>query len=243
MWGFDHPLSQFDLPANVLHNIQEWADDYEVVDLASMTAADLGNLIHMNERLGGVALKAARQFPHFVIRSHLQPLAHDLLRIRLQIERDFDWSDKVHGRSEPFWLWVEDDQSQNILQMASLMVRSTTKIIRKDFIIPLQTLPPSLNIRLTSDRWLGAEDLTAVDLSHLVMPPPPPPHTPLLDLPLLAIHNLGDDALRSALGSLLNVLGPVETEVFHTLYHSHASTIVCSPLGSRQDLLLDIPLL
>lgn len=53
MWGFDHPLSQFDLPANVLYNIQEWADDYEVVDLASMTAADLGNLIHMNERLGG----------------------------------------------------------------------------------------------------------------------------------------------------------------------------------------------
>ncbi|CAG8760424.1 16710_t:CDS:1, partial [Acaulospora colombiana] len=154
IWGYQHPLEQFDLSPDVRYNLGRWADELEIQELASQTAAELGHLIHLNERYGAFLLKAAKQFPSLHLSTKLRPLSHDLLEIRLRIVQNFSWSTKVHGSVEPFWIWIEDEHGLQILQLSRVAFRQTTDITKLEFIIPLPTPKPDfLTVRAISDRW------------------------------------------------------------------------------------------
>ncbi|POV98191.1 hypothetical protein PSTT_14575, partial [Puccinia striiformis] len=59
MWPFVHPLSQNGLSDQVVHDLDERAGDLEVEDLAEMTASEIGLACRLNDRLGGIILRAA----------------------------------------------------------------------------------------------------------------------------------------------------------------------------------------
>jgi antiviral helicase SLH1 len=242
MWPFNHPLGQFDLSADLMYNIERWADDLSVNEISAMSDAEFGTLVHQNERLGGVAIKAAKAMPSLSISHSLQPLTHDLLRVRLQLGRQFDWSEKYHGGAEAFWVWIEDEQNLAILQMTRVLVRPSTTIIYHDFVVPItSTIPSSLHIRVVSDRWMGAEDVHTIPLNDLVMPLPPPPHLPLLDLPLLSSEDaFAQSTLRDLYTKETPTFDPVQTQCFHSLYHTPHNSLICSPSASTRGTLLEL---
>ncbi|KAI5477077.1 DNA/RNA helicase, DEAD/DEAH box type [Pseudohyphozyma bogoriensis] len=238
LWSFGHPLAQFSLSPDLIYNIERWADDLDAPDIAAMSDADFGALIHQNERLGAIATAAARQVPLLSVTHTLQPIGHDLLRVRLELTPQFQWSEKQHGSMEAFWVWIEDEDNLAILQVARLLVRPATKVIQQDFIVSIASVPKALYVRAVSDRWYGSEHATPIDLEQLIMPPEPPPHLPLLDLPLLRTRETFSD--HGVLDGYPPAFDPVQTQAFHTLYHTSSNALVCAPSASSRGILLEL---
>ena len=99
------------------------------------------------------------------------------------------------------------------------------------FTIPIfEPLPPQYFVRVISDRWLHAEAVVAISFKHLILPDLHPPHTKLLNLhplPTSALDNHRYEQLYS-----FSYFNPVQTQIFHTLYHSDNNVLVGAPTGS-----------
>jgi antiviral helicase SLH1 len=238
MWPFEHPLTQSELSQELLYNLQRWADELSVVDLATQTAAELGQLIHLNERHGTALLNAAKRFPTAQITYSLRPLTSELLKIVITIRKAFDWSSKLHGHGEPFWIWVEDAEGTNIIQWAHLFFRQVTEALHVEFIVPVisSAMPPSVTIRFISDKWLGAEEEVIVDMSNLKMPQPPSGYSPLLNIPFLDFKPLRRPDAERGYSSRYNFLNGMQTQSFWTLRNSSLNTLICAPSASGKTL-------
>jgi len=231
MWPFEHPLAQFGLSQDVLYNLQRWADDLSVAELVSKSAAELGQSIHMNEGHGAALLKAAKQYPSLQMSYQLRPLSADLLKISVRVSKSFDWSTRLHGTSEAFWLWVEDYEGVGIIQGSHLLLRQNTTHLDVNFIIPIRgsNPPPSVTIRYISDRWMGAEDEIIAVFEDLAMPSSASSHTPLLDLPFLPVS----DSISTPINKLhFRHFNGVQTQSFWPLMHTNQNTLLCAPAGS-----------
>lgn len=239
LWPFDQPLKQFPLKADVFHKIELYADDYTPAELADMSAAELGELVHLNERHGAAIRDAAKQFPTVEITYELRPLGFDVLKIAVKISRKFNWSSKIHGSVEPFWLWVEDDQAATILQMSHLIFRQTTEVLDVDFIIsiPEHGRPPSVTIRFVSDRWMGAEDEVVVPFSSLVMPTASESNTPRLDIPFLPLSVVHDAILEDVFGRHVSSLNAIQSQIFWSSVNTRQHALVCAPTGCGKSLI------
>jgi antiviral helicase SLH1 len=239
LWPFDQPLKQFPLKQDVYYGLETWADDMSPAELASMSAAELGKLIHLNEIHGNALLAAAKQFPSAIIKCDLRPLGPDVLRIVTHVQRNFDWNAKIHGFVEPFWLWVEDHEGASILQMSQLIFRQNTTTLDVDFVISMSITPntPSVTIRFVSDRWMGAEDEVIVSLDSLHMPSSTADHTPKLDLPFLPLSVCGMPKLEEVYAPWVQNFNAIQTQIFWSLIKTRMHSLVCGPTGCGKSLL------
>ncbi|KAJ3573353.1 hypothetical protein NP233_g2488 [Leucocoprinus birnbaumii] len=242
LWPYEHPLRQFELKAETLFKLQEWADEWSVHELLKLDAPSLGELIHLNEPQGQAVLKAAKQFPSLQIDYRLRPLGHDVLRISLQLTPCFTWNPRLHGTSEPFWVWIEEYEGLTILQLAHIIVRPSTEKAKLDFIIniPAETRPHFLTIRVVCDRWIGAEEEMQVPLDTLVMPAPPQSHTPLLSLPLLSTSILKQQILQASLSQTISTFDAIQTQAYWTLTQADYHALLCAPSGNGKSTLARI---
>lgn len=230
MWPFENPMKQFQLSGELLHNLGEYADELSPAELASMNAEDLGRLIHLNTKHGAALLAAARQFPSASVTYKLRPLSSELLRIDVQVIRMFEWNAKLHGNLEPFWLWVEDHVGENILQWAHLQFKPGTTVLDMEFIVQVRSPPPpSLTIRLLSDRWLGAENEVFVPLGKLNMPSPSMTRTSALDIPFLPLPALHDPLLESLYEGQFRVFNGIQTQCFWAAHNSPQHMLLSAP--------------
>ncbi|KAI0775993.1 Sec63-domain-containing protein [Trametes elegans] len=239
LWPFDNPLKQFELKADVIYNLERWADDYAVAELAEMSADELGKLLHLNERHGSAVRDAAKQFPTARITYSLRPLGADVLKIAVRVERAFNWSSKVHGSAEPFWLWVEDHDGTNILQLAHSIFRQTTEALDVEFVIsiPGQKPPPSVTIRFVSDRWQGAEEEVVASLEELTMPSSYDSHTPRLDIPFLPLSVIQNPPLQNVLSPWLHGFNAIQSQVYWSVVKTRLHTLLCAPTACGKSVL------
>jgi len=242
LWPFDQPLKQFDLKAETFYGLQTYADELTVSELASLSAAELGKLVHLNEQQGSAILKAAKQFPTVQISYDLRPLGSDVLKFVVRVSRAFDWNSKVHGSAEPFWLWIEDYDGTTIIQQSRLMLRPTSELLRNEFVIsvPNGQQLPSVTIRFISDRWLGAEDEINIPLETLIMPAPSNSHTALLDLPFLPLSVLGNHNVENSFAQLLHNFNAIQTQIIWSLVRTKSHSLVCAPTGSGKSTMAQI---
>lgn len=113
MWGSQNPLRQFKgLPAEILVKLEKrdipWDRYYD------MSSQELGELIRM-PKYGKTLHRLVHQFPRLALAAHVQPITRTLLKVDLTITPDFKWEDKLHGYVEPFWVIVEDQDSEAML--------------------------------------------------------------------------------------------------------------------------------
>ncbi|KAJ3862945.1 Sec63-domain-containing protein [Lentinula novae-zelandiae] len=242
LWPFDQPLKQFDLKGDLIYHLESWGDDYSPADLAVMSAEELGELTHLNSIQGKALLNAAKQFPTVQIQSVLRPLGSEVLKVVVRLTKQFTWVNKLHGTSEPFWVWIEDHDGINILQMSHLIVRPNTETIHLDFIIPIayEQTPPFITIRCVSDRWLGAEHESEVSLDNLIMPRPIRSMTPLLDLPLLPLTALRRPEVEIMYSRRLHNFNSLQTQVLWSLTNTKSHSLFCAPAGSGKSIMAGI---
>lgn len=174
---------------------------------------------------------------------------------------DFRWNDRVHGmHGEPFWIWVEDPDNNVIYHHEYYLVtkKQVKKMEVQEivFTIPIfEPLPTQYIVRAISDRWVGSETSHAMSFKvfsstavsnkvqrftfaiifsslksqHLILPERHPPHTKLLDLrplPVKALNNESFEALYK-----FDHFNPIQTQIFHTLYHTDRNVLLGAPTG------------
>lgn len=242
LWPYEHPLRQFELKAETLYRIQEFADEWAVQDLLTLDGASLGELLHLNEQQGQAILKIAKQFPSLQVEPSLRPLGSDVLDISVRLTRNFTWNPKLHGSAEPFWIWVEDHEGLTILQLAHLIVRPVTESTTLEFVltIPNGVPPPFFTIRAFSDRWIGAEDEIQVSLENLTMPISSQSHTPLLPLPLLPISVIKEPLLAASLSETISTFNAIQTQAYWTFMNTRRHTLLCAPSGNGKSMMIKI---
>jgi len=234
IWPFQHPFHQFDLPQPILHNLDSKDTVSSIESLRDMDSTEIGELVH-NRGMGNTISKLLSNFPTLTVDAEIAPLNRDVLRIHLYLTADFRWNDRHNGTSESYWIWVENSETSEIYHHEFFIL--TRKKLYDDhelnFTIPLSDpLPNQIYVRAVSDRWLGAETVTPVSFQHLIRPDTESVYTDLLGLQPLPVAALKNPVLEEIYGKRFPFFNPMQTQIFHTLYHTSANVLLGSPTGS-----------
>jgi antiviral helicase SLH1 len=233
VWPFQHPFHQFDLPKPVLNHLDD-KESLTIETMREMEVAEIGNLVQ-NRSAGTKIAKILNNFPTVSVEAEIAPLNRDVLRIKLYIIPDFRWSDQIHGTSESYYIWVENSETSEIYHHEFFILnrRKLHDDHELNFTIPLSDpLPTQIYVRAVSDRWLGAETVTPVSFQHLIRPDTESVYTDLLNLQPLPISALHNPILEDVYAQRFQFFNPMQTQIFHTLYHTPANVLLGSPTGS-----------
>ncbi|NWH78990.1 ASCC3 protein, partial [Piaya cayana] len=234
LWGWVSPLRQFSvLPPSVLSKLEE--KNLTVDKMKDMRKDEIGHMLH-HVKIGLKVKQCVHQIPSIIMEATIQPITRTVLRVRLNITPDFTWNDQVHGTvGEPWWIWVEDPTNDHIYHSEYFIIQKKQVITKEPqllvFTIPIfEPLPSQYYIRAVSDRWLGAEAVCIINFQHLILPERHPPHTELLDLQPLPITALGHREYEVLYK--FTHFNPIQTQIFHTLYHTDCNVLLGAPTGS-----------
>ncbi|KAH9490921.1 activating signal cointegrator 1 complex subunit [Bulinus truncatus] len=126
-----------------------------------------------------------------------------------------------------YWLW-EKPLPPHFLSYDEVLSQEPQMLV---FTIPIfEPLPTQYYVKAVSDRWLGSSITHPMSFQHLILPEQHPPHTDLLTLQPLPIAALKD--LRYQTLYNFSHFNPVQTQIFHTLYHSDCNVLLGAPTGS-----------
>ena len=242
IWSFQHPLAQFDLPNYIAQKLEEKDSTSHIESLREMQVGEIGNLVN-NKSMGYTISKLLDNFPTVSVEVEIAPLNRDVLRVRLWITPEFKWNDKFHGNSESYWIWVENSDTNEIYHSEFFIL--TKKKLYDDhelnFTIPLSDpLPSQIYVRASSDRWLGVETVEAVSFQHLIRPDTESVYTELLNLQPLPISALKNPILENIYGQRFRFFNPMQTQIFHTLYHTSENVLLGSPTGSGKTIACEL---
>eukprot|EP00457_Paulinella_chromatophora_P000148 gb/GEZN01000148.1/.p1 GENE.gb/GEZN01000148.1/~~gb/GEZN01000148.1/.p1 ORF type:complete len:2144 (+),score=329.45 gb/GEZN01000148.1/:63-6494(+) len=241
-WDFQHPLRQFpSAKLELIHRLEE--RDLSVDKLLDMAPDEIGALVRQ-QKIGQQVLTYCEQIPHVSLEADVQPITRQVLKMKLTITPDFTWHKNVHGSVEPFWIWVEDDQNEHIYHHEYWLLhqKQATEVQYLSFTIPIfEPLPPQYYVKAVSDRWLGRETVLAVSFQHLMLPDMHPRNTELLDLHPLSVSALCNKAAQSMYS--FSHFNPIQTQVFHTCYHTDEHVLVGAPTGSGKTISAELCML
>lgn len=244
IWPHQHPLRQFEreLSPEILRKVEDRGGDLD--RLYDMDDKEIGSLIRYPH--GGKLVKQClASFPRIHLSANISPITRSVLQVVLTLTPDFVWKERWHGTSERWWIWVEDSENEHIYhsEQFSLTKKSVSEGSQTvTFTIPIfEPLPPQYYIRVVSDRWLQAEAFHTVSFQHLILPELHPPHTELLDLrplPLNALNNKIYEGMYK-----FSHFNPIQTQAFHTLYHTDNNVLLGAPTGSGKTISSELAIL
>ncbi|KAH8857458.1 Activating signal cointegrator 1 complex subunit 3 [Schistosoma japonicum] len=193
-------------------------------------------LFHYQGKEGAKEIRRlAFSVPKIQVEVESQPITRTILRVKLTLEPDFVWSNQIHGIQHSYWVWIEDPDQGVIFHseywtLTKRMYNSKTPQVL-NFTIPLyEPYPCQYFVRVLSDCWLGVDSTYPVTLKRLILPSSDPPHTDLLrlqPLPVTALKNPNYELLYN-----FTHFNPIQTQLFHTLYHQNVNVLLGAPTGS-----------
>jgi len=238
------PLRQFgELPSDILQKLESSGATLD--RLVSMEPGEVGSLLR-SQRFGGKVRSLVDRVPWLEVDYRVQPVTRGILRIQLWLSCAFTWSDKHHGFSEPFWVWVEDGENDYIYHSEFHVLHKKTRHepAKIEFTIPVrEPLPTQYFLRVVSDRWTGSEATVPISFKHLMLPDQFVTHTALLDLHPMPVTALKNPLFEALYQNRFSHFNPVQTQTFHLLYHTDTSVLVGAPTGSGKTITGELAIL
>ena len=166
LWEQQHPLRQ--LPSDLIreeHLMKLERSNLSLEKLIEMPAPEISSLLRLNPMQGKHIKELARSLPAIKVEASVQPITRTVLRVKVSIYPLFTWMDKVSGpSSEPWWLWVEDPES-NYIYHNEYVTLSKKQVVKRNasrsephevvFTIPIhEPLPTQYLLRVESDRLI-----------------------------------------------------------------------------------------
>jgi replicative superfamily II helicase len=249
LWSFQNPLLQFNLPQDIKDKLEKLPREITLESIRDMDVKEVGSLIR-NNRLGALVYQYAHQLPMLHLDAEISPITRTILRVELDITPQFKWNDRAHGSVEPFYIWVEDSENTEILYSEYLLIskKQSKQTQTLAFTIPipytsstLDNLPPQIFVRAVSDRWIGSESVIPISFKHLILPEHNrAPHTNLLNLQPLSVTALKNPVLEEICRQRFEYFNPVQTQAFHTLYHTRENVLLGAPTGSGKTIAAEL---
>merc|ERR1719191_1302436 len=107
------------LKENIVKKLEDGNFDHWT--LLTMSQGELTNVTGAKSWAQAV-MKYMRRVPLLELDAKIQPITSTIMRITLILKPNFDWSDRWSGPSEPFYVWVENPQTQDILHSEQFML-------------------------------------------------------------------------------------------------------------------------
>jgi activating signal cointegrator complex subunit 3 len=248
IWWFKTPLRQFEgeLSETVLKRLEMHCTGKifeSTLTLLDLQPRELGQLCNFAKG-GDTILGLIRALPRFEIECKLLPITTSVLRIRINLCSAFAWRVRWHGGAQSFWLWIENSADGRVLHYEQLTI---TKRLYPDPIIietPLPTFGASngeYTVRVIADSWIGVEHEIPVRFNASMMPKEESILTKLQDLtplPVSALNNVTYEKLYP-----FTSFNPIQTQLFHVLYHTDAPVLLGAPTGSGKTIMAEIAIL
>ena len=246
MWPTMTPLRQFpECTAEIIRKAERidvpWSSYFD------LDPPRMGELLGM-PKAGRQVCAIVQKFPRLDVQAQVQPMTRSMLRVELTITPNFEWDEAIHGKSESFWILVEDCDGEDILFHDQFMLRKEYAAAEMnehlvEFTVPItEPMPPNYFITVLSDRWMHSEARLAVSFQKLVLPEKFPPHTPLLDLQPLPIAALKRQDFVDLYPNWPR-FNKIQTQVFNALYTTDENVFVGSPTGSGKTVCAEFAIL
>ena len=203
-----------------------------------MNAQQIGEIVNF-PKMGKTILNQIHKFPRLELEAYVQPITRTLVRIELDLKahESFIWDQRYHGSAEPFWIYVEDCDSEQILHYEQFILKQ--KAVgdehRISFTVPLyEPMPPQYFVKVVSDRWMHAETSLPISFKHLLLPEKFTAPTQLQDLYPRLVKDLQFEEVESLFTKVDGVteFNPIQTQVFSKVYQSDESVFIGAPSGS-----------
>jgi len=254
IWWFQSPLRQFEgeLQAQVFSALESKKgikdvgyDQFEfTLSLLDMQHQEVGQLIHLKKE-GDKVQKLIGMLPRIEIECTVQPVSSSVLRFHITLRPRFNWHTRWHGGAQSFWLWVEDNDNNRIYHHEHVIFsrRTHPDALTLDLTIPtFDPLPNQYYLRVISDTWVGVEMVVPVSFRHVQIPEQETVHTDLINLtplPTSALHNPDFEKLYMG----YDTFNPIQTQLFHVLYHTDSPVFLGAPTGSGKTIVAELALL
>jgi hypothetical protein len=193
----------------------------------------VGQLCASKKPIGAKVQRFIGMIPKPIVDVKVQPVTNDVFRFQVEIIPDFEWQSRWHGGALFFWLWVEDSQSQRIYHQEQVMLtkKNYPEPVELDMFIPSFTGNEKYILRVVSDSWIGVEMVYPISLETTRIPKQININTDLMDLTPLPTTALQDDKYEQ-LFDRIETFNPVQTQLFHVLYHTDHPVFLGAPTGS-----------
>jgi len=247
IWPHQHELRQFEktLKPEVLFKLEEKKATLD--RLWDMSAGEIGSMLRLNAQIGGQIKSCMRSMPHLNMTAVVQPITRSVLRISVTLIPEFEWRDAMHGALQRWLIWVEDPVNEHIYHTETF---NLSKKQRNDgvqylaFTIPIfEPVPSQYFLRAMSETWLGCESFVELNFQHLILPEEHPPHTELLDLDPLPRSALKNPVYESMYANKFTHFNAIQTQAFHTLYHTDTNVLLGAPTGSGKTISAELAMM
>jgi activating signal cointegrator complex subunit 3 len=189
------------------------------------------------------------RIPRVEISHRIIPITPDLVTVELTLHlTNRDWADAWSGMAEPFHVFLDDPDSEDIYFHTQLTVNKRERfepIVIATTVPLMDPKPNQLTVSIVSDRYVGLEFFDSITVPKSIklaaMDGSTKPTT-LLDLHPLPVESALENPKFQSLFSFSH-FNPIQTQVFHQLYHEDVNVLVGAPTGSGKTALAELAML
>lgn len=264
MWDTQTPLRQFnlikknnigddrpwkskpELGETVLRKIEEKNLTIEYLADEETTVEEISNLLRF-PAIAQTVKDFAQTIPSLTIETTIRPITQTVLCVELEITAMFYWNDKFHHGVECFWLWLEDSESDHIyhheyfkLTKTQVMKQEVQRVIFRIPLLNPDRMPSMYIVYYESDHWVGSRGEFVIPSHDIKLPVQHQQYTPLLELDPLPLDVLNDQRYIDLYEYKFPYFNPIQTQIFHTLFHTEENVLLGAPTGSGKTVAAEI---
>jgi activating signal cointegrator complex subunit 3 len=207
---------------------------------------DLGVMLKISH---GEAYKLKRHlwsYPLLKVESSIRPIAQTILKVDLKVTPDFYYSKQFHLSKENFELLVVNDgeilhHEEFGIFTKNLMKDRRPEILDISFFVPFKERAEAYSVYIMSDRFVGADIELELNLKEVMIHTEKMEYTDLLDLRPLKVSTLNNPLFERLYK--IKFFNPIQTQLFHALYHTDNNCIVGAPTGSGKTIMAELAML
>ena len=228
-----------------LEHIKDASNEYRTLSIQEILELTPEELLHMvdtrNRATAKHIQKFARYIPKLTLSYTVKPITNTILKISLSIKGDWDWTPRWHSKTEIFMIYVHDE--------LEILHNETVAFTRKNIMenIPIETsffVPHretenhQYDLVVASDKWVGSEIYEIITIEEEeCMISEKMNYTKLLELTALATTALNNPTYESLYK--FKYFNPIQTQIFHALYHTDKNILVGAPTGSGKTIMAE----
>lgn len=193
--------------------------------------------------------RALRYVPLVETEVRVHAVTAHILRVSVAVSfaDSFIFNEAVHGRGEPFHVWLSEADSGLLLHQETVLLQRQHQRQQQQLVFAVPLHDPASQtqfvVDVVSDRWVGvssscpfsATQIFSSDISAAAAA------TPLLNIHPVPVSALAEPRFESLFS--FSFFNPIQSQVFHVCYHTDYNVLLGAPTGSGKTIVAELAIL